>query len=82
MLFICIELFNLIAKILVVPSCNLTKHLVNEQFSSIIYIENIPTENAGYRYGAASWAQILREAGFQLDIWAFYEDEKEFEKYN
>jgi glycosyltransferase involved in cell wall biosynthesis len=48
--------------------------------NSILYLENFPIENAGYQYRAAKWAEIMREEGFQVDIWTLYEDKKEFEK--
>jgi glycosyltransferase involved in cell wall biosynthesis len=46
--------------------------------NSILYLENLPSDNAGYQYRAAKWMELLRKEGYQVDIWTLYEDIREF----
>lgn len=48
---------------------------------SILYLENFPIENAGYQYRSAKWAELLRNEGYQVDIWTLCKDKLEFDNW-
>lgn len=47
---------------------------------SILFLEVFPTENAGYQYRAAKWAQALNKKGFTCEVKTLCEDANKFEE--
>lgn len=53
------------------------KHKKKEK--TILFLENLPVENAGYQYRTQKWAEILRNEGYEVTIWTIYENKLDFE---
>lgn len=46
---------------------------------SVLFIENLPVENAGYHYRAGIWADMLREKNYIAKVKTLYENKDDFE---
>jgi glycosyltransferase involved in cell wall biosynthesis len=49
------------------------------QKKSILYIEFLPIENAGYQYRAAKWATLLEKEGYKTKVVSSFPDVHKFE---